>query len=50
VTLEDSVELQDIVGVLVWFLGCVGEVFVRAGAWQRHQRCWKWLGWSEGIG
>jgi hypothetical protein len=50
VTLEDGAELRDIVGVLVQSPGCVGEVFVRAGVWRRCQRCWKWLGWLEGVG
>jgi hypothetical protein len=50
VTLEDSAELWDMVGVPVWSPGCVGEVFVGVGVQQRCQRYQKWLGWSEGVG
>jgi hypothetical protein len=50
VTLEDGVELWDVVGVLVRSLGCVGEVSVRVGVQQGCRRCWKWLGWLEGVG
>jgi hypothetical protein len=50
VALEDSAELWDVVGVLVWSPGCVGEVSIRAGVQQGHRRCRKWLGWSEGVG
>jgi hypothetical protein len=47
VTLLGSEGLWGIVGVLVWSLGCMGEVFVGAGV---QWRCWSWLGVSEGLG
>jgi hypothetical protein len=50
VTLEGGAELWDMVGVLVRSPGCVDRVFVGAGVQRRHRKCWRQLGWSEGIG
>jgi hypothetical protein len=38
------------VGALVQSLVCMGEVFVRVGAWQRCQRCGAGQDALEGLG